>query len=199
VATAEEGHAAATARAQALARQVHGGGPAGHPEPEYGGLVTRGIAFAIDAAIIDGVAIVVGAVGALIVSLLPGTDGHKVAAVAAGGAVFLLWSMGYFIAFWTATGQTPGNRVMQIRVERLDGRRLRFRHALVRLLGIALSAPLMLGFLPILVTARRRGLHDWLAGTVVVVVPSASDSGPQPAPNGRRPPPAEPPRPGSSP
>jgi uncharacterized RDD family membrane protein YckC len=59
---------------------------------------------------------------------------------------------------------------MQIRLVRADGSRLQPRHALVRLLGMVLSAPLLVGFWPILVTERRRGLADWMAGTVVLTV-----------------------------
>jgi uncharacterized RDD family membrane protein YckC len=43
----------------------------------------------------------------------------------------------------------------------------------VRLLGIVAAAlPLFAGFVPILLTPRRRGLHDLLAGTVVRALPS---------------------------
>ena len=39
----------------------------------------------------------------------------------------------------------------------------------MRLIGLGLAiVPLFLGFLPVLVDARRRGLHDFLAGTVVL-------------------------------
>jgi uncharacterized RDD family membrane protein YckC len=45
---------------------------------------------------------------------------------------------------------------------------MRPRHALVRLLGMLLGLVLLLGYLPILVNDRRRGLHDAMAGTVVI-------------------------------
>ena len=45
--------------------------------------------------------------------------------------------------------------------------------ALLRLAGLTLAAiPLFAGFLPILVDDRRRGVHDMLAGTVVVTAPT---------------------------
>ena len=146
------------------------------PDTPYIGLITRVIAFAIDAAIIDGVALVVGVVVTLVTSVLPPSKERDKILVAIGGVVFALWAIGYFIAFWTTTGQTPGNRVMQIRVMREDSSRLRPRHAIIRLFGIVISAPLMIGFLPILVTDRRRGLQDWLAGTVVIRAPSEPGS-----------------------
>ena len=41
--------------------------------------------------------------------------------------------------------------------------------SLVRLVGLLLSiVPLGAGFIPVLFTERRRGLADFLAGTVVV-------------------------------
>ena len=163
------GHAASGARAQAVARRVHGVEPTEAAEPRYAGLVTRVIAFAVDAAIINVVAVLVGAVTALVMSILPESPARDETLVAIGGIAFGIWCVGYFVAFWTTTGQTPGNRAMRIRVVRADGSRLRPRHAGARLVGIVLSVPLLAGFLPILVTERRRGLHDWLAGTVVVL------------------------------
>jgi uncharacterized RDD family membrane protein YckC len=162
------GHAAAAARAQAVARRVHGAEPVEAEAPRYAGLVTRLIAFAIDAAIINLVAVLVGAVAALVASILPESPARDDTLVAIGGVAFGVWCVGYFVAFWTTTGQTPGNRAMRIRVVRANGSRLRPRHAVARLVGIVLSVPLLAGFVPILVTERRRGLYDWLAGTVVV-------------------------------
>jgi uncharacterized RDD family membrane protein YckC len=160
-------HAAPTARAQAAARRVHGVETDAHAVP-YIGLVTRMIAFTIDAALINTVAVIVAAAVALVSSILPDSQTRDEVFVAIGGVAFALWIVGYFVAFWTGTGETPGNRLMRIRVVRSDGSSLKPRQALVRFIGIVISAPLLIGFLPILVSERRRGLHDWLAGTVVI-------------------------------
>jgi uncharacterized RDD family membrane protein YckC len=135
--------------------------------PGYAGFVTRTIALAIDAALIDLAALVVAAVAALVLSLFKLDDRLQDAAAIVGGVLFVLWTVGYFVAFWSATGETPGNRAMRIRVSRADGSRLRPRHALVRLGGMIISLPLLWGYLPVLVSDRRRGVHDVLAGTVV--------------------------------
>jgi hypothetical protein len=75
----------------------------------------------------------------------------------------------YFVGSWTLTGQTAGMRVMTIRVERSKGGRLSVWRAAVRVVGLVLAAiPLFAGYLVILVNDRRRGLQDWLAGSVVV-------------------------------
>jgi len=138
----------------------------------YEGLVTRAIAFAVDAAIIDLIALLVGVVVGLALSILTIHDSLKVALVAVGGVAFVIWSAGYFVVFWSTTGQTPGSRLMQIRVRTEDGSRLRPRRALLRFGALILAAlPLFAGFLPVLVDDRRRGVHDMLARTVVVAAP----------------------------
>lgn len=136
----------------------------------YEGLVTRSIAFAVDAAVINLIAIAVGAVVALAVSVLSVPDWLETALLAVGGAAYLVWTIGYFATFWSTTGQTPGDRLMQIRVCRADdGEPLRAGRSVFRLACLTLAAiPLFAGFLPILFDERRRGLHDMLAGTVVV-------------------------------
>jgi uncharacterized RDD family membrane protein YckC len=157
-------------RAQDVARRVHGTPPpAETTRPRYVGLVTRAIAFVVDAAIVNTIAVVVATAVALVLSLFPLSDNLRTVLVAVGGALFFVWVIAYFATFWSTTGQTPGNRVMHIRVTRPAGTTLRPRRALVRVVGVLLAAlPLFAGFIPILFTDRRRGFADWLADTVVV-------------------------------
>jgi uncharacterized RDD family membrane protein YckC len=164
-------------RARAAAARVHESGREHTTERHYEGLVTRGIAFALDAAVINLVAIVVAGGVALALSVLsvPG-DSLDAVLIAVGGALFLAWSIGYFVAFWSTTGQTPGSRLMRITVcSADDGSILRPRRAAFRFACLVLAAiPLLAGFVPILFDERRRGLHDMLAGTVVVEAPQLS-------------------------
>jgi uncharacterized RDD family membrane protein YckC len=166
--------------AQATAHRVHtavqpdAAAEAATAEAHYSGFVTRTIAFAIDAALIDLAGLAVGAVVALVFSLLPVLHDLKTVAIAAGGVAFILWAVAYFTTFWTTTGETPGNRAMRIRVVRADHAPLHVRHALARLAGMVIGVPLLIGFWPILVTDRRRGLHDAMAGTVVVDTPETN-------------------------
>lgn len=85
-----------------------------------------------------------------------------------GGAVYLVVSITYDLGFWMLAGQTPGKRLMGVRIVRTGGERLRFGNALRRELAYVLSGILFLGFLWILFDNKRQGLHDKLAGTVVV-------------------------------
>jgi uncharacterized RDD family membrane protein YckC len=153
--------------------------PDGPPDAAYVGGVTRAIALAIDAAVIDLAGLAVGAIFALIFSILPVSHDFKTVAAIVGAVAFVIWSIAYFTTFWTATGQTPGNRAMRIRVVREDGAPLRPRHALARLAGMLIGLPLLWGYAPILFTDRRRGLHDAMAGTVVLAAedPLGSDAG----------------------
>ena len=77
------------------------------------------------------------------------------------------------MTFWSTTGQTPGSRLLRIKVVRAaDGEVLRPRRSLVRFAGLILAAiPLLAGFLPILFDDRRRGLQDMLARSVVISEP----------------------------
>lgn len=75
----------------------------------------------------------------------------------------------YFVLFWVSAGQTPGMRLMHLRVQRLNGGKLSFSRSVLRLIGLVLSIiPLFAGFIPVLFTERRRGLADFIARTVVV-------------------------------
>ena len=138
----------------------------------YQGLVTRAIAFAVDAALINLIALLVGVGVGVALSILSIPDYLQVVLLACGGAAFVVWTVAYFAVFWSTTGQTPGNRLMHIRVcGEDDGAALSLRRSLLRFGALLLAAlPLLAGFITVLVDDRRRGLHDMLAGTVVVGV-----------------------------
>jgi uncharacterized RDD family membrane protein YckC len=135
----------------------------------YVGLTTRAIAIVLDAAVIILVAVVVDVGAALIVSLLHLPHNVRHVLVVIGGVAYILWTIGYFVGFWTTTGQTPGNRAMQFRVLTTHGEIMGMGRALIRFAGLILAAlPLFLGYLLIPFDSRRRGLQDLLARTVVV-------------------------------
>lgn len=139
----------------------------------YPGLATRAIAFAVDAAVVNAAAVAFAAVVVLGLAVVPVPDAVNTVAAALGAVLYGVWTVGYFVAFWSTTGQTPGGRLLRVRVvDAGGGERLRPRRALVRVVGLVLAAlPLFAGFLLILVDPRRRGLQDVLARTVVVDAP----------------------------
>jgi uncharacterized RDD family membrane protein YckC len=142
----------------------------------YVGIVTRAIAFAVDAAVIQLVAIAVAGTFALILSVVSLPDKFDSVLIVVGSIAYGLWLVGYFVVFWSATGQTPGSRLLQIRVCRAgDGTAPSAGAALLRFGGLIVAAlPLFAGFLPILFDDRRRGVHDMIARTVVVLAPPSS-------------------------
>jgi uncharacterized RDD family membrane protein YckC len=144
----------------------------------YGGLVTRAIAAAIDALLIDVAALFVAAVVALILSIFPVTHDTKTLLAVIGGAGFAVWVVGYFVTFWTTTGQTPGDHLMHIRVLREDGSPLRPLRAFARLLAAVVGLVLLIGYVPILLNDRRRAMHDWVGGTVVINQPDKAGGTP---------------------
>jgi len=137
------------------------------------GLVTRVISWVIDVLIINLVAIITGLGAELIVSVFPITKSLKPLFVAIAGAVYLVWTAGYFVAFWSISGQTPGSRLMQVRLVTSDGGRVKPARALVRWVGMNLGMlPLPWGYVPI--PFERLGFPDWLAHTRVIEAPQLS-------------------------
>jgi hypothetical protein len=80
------------------------------------------------------------------------------------------WAAVYFTGFLSMLrGQTPGKRVMGLRVIRLDNKPLGWWISFERFGGYAASFSVgLLGFLQILWDRNRQGLHDKACETVVV-------------------------------
>lgn len=89
--------------------------------------------------------------------------------------LFLIFA-GYFIAFeWLWSGQTPGKRLLKLRVIREDGRPLTLWESIARnLLRIGDAVPgfilpvYSVGLIAIFLNSRDQRLGDMFAGTVVV-------------------------------
>ena len=136
--------------------------------PVYGGIATRAIALAADAALTTVLFMSIVGVASLVASLVGGLRPAWLVGVflASGG---LLVAGTYFVLFWSAAGQTPGMRLLHVRVFGPEGKPPSVGRSLVRLVGLLLSiVPLFAGFIPVLFTEQRRGLADFLAGTVVL-------------------------------
>ncbi len=120
---------------------------------EYAGFWIRFASYIIDAIIL----FVVGIVLAIAVG---GTSG-----------AVLQFAVGvvYTIGFWIAQGATPGKMAVGIKITTVDGGDIDFGRALLRYVGyIASAIILLIGFLMIGFTREKRGLHDYIAGTVVI-------------------------------
>jgi uncharacterized RDD family membrane protein YckC len=136
----------------------------------FAGIATRAVAGGIDASVIfvafAAVAGLAGLIGSLVGGLRPEWLGEL---LLAGGAMLL--AGGYFVLFWSGAGQTPGMRLLRVRVRGRgrDGGPLSFGRAVVRVLGTVIAiVPFFAGYLPVLFDERRRGLADFMAATEVV-------------------------------
>ena len=140
----------------------------------YAGFITRMVAFIIDRAIVSIIFFIIvwateWILNAFEINILLFAEGESwQMPLALGAGIYLIVSLLYDIGFWLLAGQTPGKRVMGVRIVRTDGKRIKFGNALRRWIGYTLSAILFLGYLWILFDNRRRGFHDKLAGTMVV-------------------------------
>jgi uncharacterized RDD family membrane protein YckC len=165
--------------------------------------MTRLVSWAVDFLLINLVAIITGLGAQLIASIFPITHNLKPLFVAIAGVVYVLWTAAYFVAFWSVTGQTPGARLMQVRLVSASGEKVKPVRASVRWIGMSLAMiPLPWGFVPI--PSKRLGFPDWLAHTRVIEVQQLSIAAAQKersrdARDGSRPPPPPiSPRPDSS-
>ena len=150
-------------RAEQVARR-----PPRTERPIYGGIATRALALATDAALTIVLFMSIVGTAALIASLVGGLRPEwLVGALLASG--WMLVAGTYFVLFWSSAGQTPGMRLLHVRLRGPAGDTPSIGRSLVRLVGLVLAiVPLFAGFIPVLFTERRRGLPDFLAGTVVL-------------------------------
>jgi len=90
-------------------------------------------------------------------------------ALVAMGLVGAVMAAGYFLFFWSLSGQTLGKLLTGSRVVDRRGGALGFGRAAVRLFATLVAAlPLGAGFIGLWTHPDRRGWHDRIAGTKVI-------------------------------
>lgn len=140
---------------------------------DIAGIGSRGAAAFVDA-VIQGIALAVLGMAVLAVSALDrgfGTSAGYIT-LALGVVLLALITLGYFIVFeivWS--GQTPGKRIVGVRVIRENGYPIRPADAVIRnVVRIVDGLPVLyaVGVLVMLLNARSKRLGDYAAGTLVV-------------------------------
>ena len=139
---------------------------------EYKGALARLLAF-----VIDFIALII--IAAILTATLG--DESTVATYLSLAAGFI-----YFVGFWSWRGQTPGKMVIRAKIVKSDGSTIGFGNAILRYLfylipsfapilffaGLAVSLlPLpvaIVGLIIIVMSSRKQGLHDMIAGTYVI-------------------------------
>lgn len=142
---------------------------------QYGGFWRRVLAYIIDAIILSIVGGIISAAlfgsAAGLSSLMPGSESTTAltgAMLGVQGLSFVLnWL--YFAVLESSSMQgTLGKKALGMIVTDLDGGRIGFGRATGRYFAKILSAViLMIGFVMVAFTARKQGLHDLIAGTLV--------------------------------
>ena len=122
------------------------------PDVPYAGAATRAVALAIDVAIAQVIVFAGGAILALVGSLVGGVHLDTLGKLLAAAAWVAVVGT-YFVLFWSTAGQTPGMRLMGLRVMTPNGEHPGVARSVVRLIGLGLAIlPLFLGFVPVLST-----------------------------------------------
>jgi len=165
-----EAGAQAEAELAPAADAAGGASEAGH----YGGFWLRGMAALVDAILAGGLALLAGA-GAIVAAagggvLAGGLDVRtEFVAVAAALLAAAGVSLAYHALFTGSWGQTPGKMVFGLTVAQADGGLPTYGQAAWRWTASWVALGLLgVGLLMIAVTRRKQGLHDLLAGTVVL-------------------------------
>lgn len=151
--------------------------------PQYRGAFVRLLAL-----IVDGIVLIV------LATILGRVSGSHSALNAVTGTVSTIYSswqswlflavfLVYCVGFWTWRGQTPGKMLMGAKIVKTNGKPIGIGRALLRfvvyflyilLWGLASSRLLVVflviigAFLIIAFNKRKRGIHDFVAGTVVI-------------------------------
>jgi len=144
------------------------------PARRYGGLWLRGMAALVDAVLAGGLALLAGA--AAVAAAAGGATlagGLDLATAYVAGIAALLASAGVSLAYHTlfggAWGRTPGKMLFGLTLARADGGAPGYGQAAWRWIASWVGLGLLgLGPLLIAVTRRKQGVHDLLAGTVVL-------------------------------
>lgn len=135
----------------------------------YGGFWKRVIAYLIDAFII---AFPVTMIFGTVIPQTMMTDNIQVTSVAVSMPQVILFvaSWVYFAGLESSVWQaTVGKKMLAMKVTDMNGARIDFIKATIRYLSKFLSSfILMFGFIMIAFTAKKQGLHDFIAGTVVL-------------------------------
>jgi uncharacterized RDD family membrane protein YckC len=160
---------------------VQNSGPAAPPPPvwdarsgtqpvAYGGFWIRLVAYIIDAIVLS---VAVGVLASIFgISLMPtDVESYDPALNILNLVSFVIGWLYFALLESSERGATLGKMALGLRVVTSDGQRLNFMNATGRYFAKILSAIILfIGFIMIGFTDRKRGLHDMIAGTLVIKV-----------------------------
>ena len=133
-----------------------------------GGYPLAGLGERLISAIIDGVILaVIGFLIGVVLGLVMGNSASTL-----NSLVGLIVGVAYFTYYWSMKeGQTPGKKMMGLRVIKVDGSPITTTNAIMRYIGYIInSAVILIGWIWVFIDGQHQGWHDKIAGTVVVKV-----------------------------
>jgi uncharacterized RDD family membrane protein YckC len=146
---------------------------------EYAGPVSRTIAYVLDALVVTVVFSAGAAIAVMTASFIGAQSEALVRAAVSAYLVILPALLAVYCAlFWALAGRTPGMALLGLRVVAVQQRPLSWLAALVRALVLAYFP---IGAVWALVDRRHQAVHDKVARTAVIRMPSR-----EPVPQGRR-------------
>jgi uncharacterized RDD family membrane protein YckC len=152
--------------------------------PQFGGFWRRFVAYILDAIIINIATSLIGGVIGLGIGFQSLAGGSNVAALetisgAIGALIGLVGSWLYSALLESSSYQaTPGKMALGLVVTDEMGQRISFGRATGRYFAKILSSLILLiGFFMVGWTARKQGLHDMIAGTLVYKARSPQEIG----------------------
>ena len=140
------------------------------PVPNYAGFWIRLVAYAIDGFVLTIASAAVALSFSGVLKDIPeGAALDEMGIAIIIPAINMLIPFLYFVLLECSSKQaTLGKMALGLRVTDISGRRISFARSLGRGFGKILSVLVSIGFLMIGFTAKKQGLHDMIAGTLVV-------------------------------
>jgi uncharacterized RDD family membrane protein YckC len=129
---------------------------------EYGGFWIRVLATLIDAGVLF---IPVSLLEAFILNPSTAASGFSIKQALVSYGVWAVYCVPFWSSSWHAT---PGKRICGLTILSFNGEQLTFGRSMARYLSAMVSGLVIIGPLLVIGTERRQGLHDLLAGTIVV-------------------------------
>lgn len=157
--------------------RVTDGPPAPRPVPKpaaaprkYAGFWIRFLAYILDLLILGFVSGTLMIPGTLMLRSFSNEQGKFIAASMGIAGLLMILGLLYVLFFWALGGGTPGKKMLGLRIVREDGvEPMGWGTACLRLLGYMVDGfTFTIGFIIIAFSARKRGLHDMIAGTTVI-------------------------------
>jgi len=138
--------------------------PGPGPGIEFGGPGPRLVGYIVDTLIVIAAVFAIVVVFGLLAVIVPILGGLGILV----GVIVV--PLAYFPYFWAKSGQTPGMKMMHVKVvSDKDGGPITMGQAILRLIGYWVSGLVFyLGYIWIFIDKRQRGWFDLIAGTVVI-------------------------------